>query len=102
MTTKKVENHYKAAIKYGPEYPYPYYNLIYVWTEQERFEEMERFMNDCLKIPIIDKSTIYNRFGVMEEFKGNFSKAIENYKKAIKICLNDEKNRGFQKEYQQV
>jgi tetratricopeptide (TPR) repeat protein len=87
----KAENHYKAAIKFGPEYPYSYYNLLYLLTELERFEEAEQLINKCLHIPVIDKSIMYNRMGILEEFKGNFEAAIEHYKKSIKLCLNDEK-----------
>lgn len=87
----KAENHYKAAIKFGPGYPYSYYNLIYLLTELERFEEARQLMHICLSIPIIDKSTIYNRLGVLEEFIGDFEAAIQQYKKAIRLCLNDEK-----------
>jgi tetratricopeptide (TPR) repeat protein len=93
----KAENHYKAAIKFGPDYPYSYYNLIYLLTELERFEEAGQLMAKCLRIQVIDKSLIYHRMGILEEFKGNFEAAIDHYKKSIKLCMNDEKIEDLKK-----
>lgn len=94
---EKAENHYRAAIKFGPAFPYAYYNLIYLLTEQERFDELEAFMQNCLQIAILDKSLIYYRRGVLAEFRENFTDAIEQYKRAIKRCLNDEKIEDYKK-----
>lgn len=94
---EKAENHYRAAIKFGPHYPHSYYNLFHIMTEMERFEELSTYLKECLHIAILDKTLIYNRLGIIEEFKGEFAKAIEYYKKAIKICLNDEKIEDLKK-----
>jgi tetratricopeptide (TPR) repeat protein len=50
---KKAENHYKAAIRFGPTYPHAYYNLIYLLTDLERFEELEHFLKGCLQVPVM-------------------------------------------------
>jgi tetratricopeptide (TPR) repeat protein len=88
---KKAENHYKAAIKFGPSYPHAYYNLIYLLSELERFEELEHLLQGCLQVPVLDKSLIYTRLGLLEEMKENLGQAIVHYKRAIKLCLIDEK-----------
>jgi Tfp pilus assembly protein PilF len=94
---KKAENHYKAAVKFGPTYPHAYYNLVYLLTDLERFEELEHFLKGCLQVPVLDKSLIYNRLGVMEEMKENFSQAIVYYKRAIMVCLVDDKIEDIKK-----
>ncbi len=94
---QKAENHYRAAIKFGPNYPHAYYNLFHIMTEMERFEELSAYLKTCLHIAILDKTVIYNRLGIIEEFKGEFMNAIDYYKKAIKICLNDEKIEDLKK-----
>jgi hypothetical protein len=45
----------------------------------------------------MDKSLIYNRFGLLEEMKENFSQAIIYYKRAIKLCLIDDKMEDMKK-----
>lgn len=94
---KKAENHYKAAVKFGPTYPHAYYNLIYLLTDLERFNELEQFLKSCLQVPVMDKSLIYNRFGLLEEMKENLEQAILYYKKAIKLCLIDDKIEDMKK-----
>src|SRR5436190_15924560 len=61
-----AENHYRAGIKYNPHYPHSYWNLAFLLTDLERYNELEELMIQCLTVPTIDKALVYNRFGMIE------------------------------------
>ncbi len=88
---KTAENHYRAAIRYAPDYPHAYWNLVYLLTDLERWDELKDLLNQCIKIPTIDKSLVYCRLGIMDELKEQFEKAIKHYQKGILLCINDER-----------
>jgi hypothetical protein len=48
-------------------------------------------MKDALRIPTINKSDIYYKFGEMYELENKFGEAIQAYKKAIMHSLHQDK-----------
>jgi tetratricopeptide (TPR) repeat protein len=92
----KAENYYKASIKANPLYPHPYINYATLLTDMERFDDLVKLLESCLKIATVDKSLVYSKFGFMEELKRNFSEAIAYYERAILCSLHDDKIKDFQ------
>ena len=90
-----AEKHFKAAMRADPLYPHSYYHYATLLTDQEKFVELNRHLELCLRIPTIEKSWIHAKRGIMEELNLNFDEAIKNYKKAILISLNDDKIKEY-------
>jgi tetratricopeptide (TPR) repeat protein len=87
---KKAEEYYKKALELSPDYPAVYLNYAEVLSTLEKFDELEELLNKALNVPGVAKDRIYNEFGIMYELKGDFSKAIDFYKKAIAASLSEE------------
>ena len=92
----KAESYYRAAIKGDPSYPHSYLNYATLLTDMERYEELTRLLDSCLKVPSIDKSMVHSKFGFMEELKLQFSDAIRHYEKAILFSLHDDRIKDYQ------
>ena len=93
---KKAEKFYLACMSGSPHYPHAYVNYAILLTDMERFDELSKHLEKCLKVSTIEKSMIYLRFGIMEELKLNFKEAISHYEKAILMTLSDEKIKDYQ------
>ena len=87
---KKAERHYRAAIRFNPDYPHAYWNYANLLMDLERFAELEELMSRAMKLPALNKSMIYNQLGEMRELQGQFSEAIVLYKTAIKRSVKSE------------
>ncbi|MCE3279879.1 MAG: hypothetical protein K0S44_2070 [Bacteroidetes bacterium] len=86
----KAETHYKFAIRFSSNNPAVYFNYIYMLRDQGRIEELESLLKLAEKVVGINRSNLYDEFGSLYEIKGDYNKAIENYKKAITFSLNNE------------
>ena len=42
----------------------------------ERFGELEKLLNQCLKVPLLNKAQLHSQFGLMYEYKEQYQKAI--------------------------
>jgi tetratricopeptide (TPR) repeat protein len=92
----KAEMHFRTAIKSDPLYPHPYFHLASVMMEMDRFKELEEHLEHCLEVYTIDKSWVHDRFGMMYEMQGQFSKAIESYEQAILTTMSNDKIKEYQ------
>ena len=92
----KAEAYYKAAIASDPQYPHSYLNYATLLTDMERFEKLEEHLQNCFRIPNIEKSWVFMKQGLMEELKLNFTEAIAYNEKAILMAVNDEKIKDYQ------
>lgn len=86
----KAEMHYKNAIRFNPDYPHAYWNYAFMLTELERFEELEKLLDRCLRVPSISKALIYNQLGEMRELQGRYPEAISSYREAIKRSVKND------------
>jgi Tfp pilus assembly protein PilF len=76
----KAEEHYKFALKFAPEYPAAYYNYSYLLSTLRRFSELEKLLEEAIKVPGINYATLYNEYGLMNEAQGKLKDAIHYYK----------------------
>ncbi len=91
---KKAEEYYQKALELSPEYPATYVNLAILLSTLEKNSDLEKHLDRALKVYGINKATIYREYGIMHERMGNFAKAMESFKKALTICIeNDEVRR---------
>jgi tetratricopeptide (TPR) repeat protein len=87
---EKAEKHYKLAIKFSPKFPSSYLNYIYMLRDEGRISELEDLLNRAKQVVNLSKCSLYDEFGSLYELKGDFTAAIENYKKSIQYCLNND------------
>lgn len=86
---KMAAEHYRKCIAYTPEYTAVYLNFSITLSTLGEFDEQEKMLNGALLIPGIDRATINNEMAIMYELKGDYDKAIEYYKTAIRFSLVD-------------
>ena len=98
----KAENHYLAAIKSEPDYPYAYTNYCILLMDQERFTDLEKLIQKALKIPTTDKAQLYYRLALANEIQLKFEEAISFYEKAILFSLSDEKIKSFREDITRI
>jgi tetratricopeptide (TPR) repeat protein len=87
---KKAEECYRNALEFSPEYPAIYINFAILLSTLEKNDELEKHLTKALKVYGINKSTIYREFGILYERMGNFTKAIDSFKKSVTFCLDNE------------
>jgi tetratricopeptide (TPR) repeat protein len=85
----KAEHFYRKCLEYTPDYPAVYINISVVLSHLGKWEDLDKILGSALKVPGVDKGTIYNEFGIMNELQGKFQNAVDFYKMAIKISLAD-------------
>jgi acyl-ACP thioesterase len=64
--------------------------------DMDRYVELEEHLEHCLEVYSIDKSWVFDRFGMMNEMNGAFGKAINYYQQAILATMNNDKIKEFQ------
>ncbi len=79
----RAEMHLKLAAKFDPFYKPPYLHLTDLYLRNENYHKLEEFILKAKEVKGISKYLVYERLGIVEEARGNFSKAIENYRNAI-------------------
>jgi Tfp pilus assembly protein PilF len=84
----EAERFYKLAITHAPNYSAGFTNYAFFLSSLHRFDELQILLDSAINVPGIDKSTIYNEYGIMFELKEQFETAIDYYKKCIKATLN--------------
>ena len=85
---KKAELHYLQAIKSDVSYTASSINYAYFLSNQGRFDDLKLHLEKSLKISGINKSVIYNEYGIMYELQGNYKEAVKAFKLAIQFCLD--------------
>jgi tetratricopeptide (TPR) repeat protein len=86
---KKAEECYKLALNFTPEYPAVYINFVYLLSTLGRTQAVKEILDKALHVEGIDRANINNEFGIYYEQQGDLDKAIDHYKTAIKISLDD-------------
>ena len=80
----KAEEYYRLALKFAPEYTAVYYNCAYLLSTLRKFEELEKLLEQAVKVPGINFATVYNEYGLMYEVQGKFDNAISSFRLCIK------------------
>jgi Tfp pilus assembly protein PilF len=93
----KAEECYKLALKYAPEYTAIYINYAILLSTLEKFVELLPILEKAIQVPGINKSKVWNEYGIMYELQGQYNEAMDAYRKGIQACLNDEDIERFQK-----
>lgn len=85
---KRAEYHYRLAKKFAPDYHAGYINLSFVLVETGKYDEARSNVADAMKVVGINKATLYNELGRIEELTGNYKEALKNYREAVKLGMN--------------
>jgi tetratricopeptide (TPR) repeat protein len=94
----KAENHFITAMRCDPLYPHSYFHIAALLMDMERFEELHQHLEKCLKTRTIDKSWVHGRYGLAEELKLDFQKAVYYFEKAILASQNDDKIKDYRQD----
>lgn len=81
---KRAEEHYRLAIKFSNDYSAAYYNYCYLLSTLRKFDELEKLLEQAIRVSGISYATIYNEYGLLREMQGELDDAIHYYKLHIK------------------
>lgn len=84
-----AETMYKQCLAYNPEYPPVYLNLSIALSTLGKYDEVEALLKKAFEVPGVEKSVIYNEYGILFELRQDYNAAIEKYKDAIRFSLSD-------------
>ena len=84
---ERANRHLRLAIELSPEFPTSYYTYAYLLNEINHPGAMKTHAARALKVRGIDASVIYDELAKSCERNGNYSEAVENYRKAQKYSL---------------
>ncbi len=84
-----AETMYKQCLAYNPDYPPVYLNLSIALSTLGKYDEVEALLKKALEVPGVEKSAIYNEYGILFELRQEYNAAIEKYKDAIRFSLSD-------------
>lgn len=84
----KAEEHYKKALELSPNYPSVYYNYSIILSTQQRWDDLNDLLEKALKVVGINKSTIYNEYGIMFEALEEYDKAITYFQDAARATID--------------
>ncbi len=85
----RAEKHYKAALEFNPEYVAIYYNFAILLSTLNKYDELEALLQKALQVPGINKATIYNEYGIMQEAQGKYHEAMESYRNYIRFLYDN-------------
>lgn len=81
---EKAQEHYRLAIKFSPDYPAAHYNYCYCLSALRKYDELEKVLENAIKVSGISYATIYNEYGLLREIQGHLDDAIHYFKLHIK------------------
>src|SRR5690606_30655458 len=87
----KAEEFYQKGLQKAPHYPAIYTDYSVLLSTLGKHETLELVLQQGLSVPGVDKSTMFNEFGIMHEQKGNYDQAIYYYKECEKATLAKDK-----------
>ncbi len=85
---EKGETLYKLCLEKSPMYPAVYYNYAVFLSTLGKYDDLKELLDTAITIPGVNKSTMYNEYGIMYEQLGKFDEAISYYKKAALQTLD--------------
>lgn len=81
----KAEEHYKAGLRFAPDYPATWINYGYFLAMEERYDELEKHLFQAIEVRGISKPFIYSELANMYEMKHMYDEATKYYKKVSKL-----------------
>ncbi len=79
--------HFKKAIKLNPEYPEVFNDMGILYSQQKEWDKaLDCFKEAAANILYTSPHFAYHNIGTVYFAKENYSKAIENYEKSIKLA----------------
>ncbi|MCB0402374.1 MAG: hypothetical protein KDD41_09845 [Flavobacteriales bacterium] len=85
---QKAEEHYVKALELAPHYPSVYYNYAILLSTEQRWDDLNTLLEKAMKVSGINKSTIYNEYGIMFEALEEYDKAISYFQDAARATLD--------------
>lgn len=95
---EKAIKHFNACIHFFPEYPYSYYNLVDVYINMDDWASAKKILELSYKTRTGQKSKISYHYGRISELTGNFEEALNHYKKALLLTINNELVEDYKKD----
>lgn len=86
---KRAEIFFKKTIKLDPEYAPVYPNYAAVLNSLEKYDELEKLIQNAIDIKNVDVAALYYEKGTMYEVKKKYEKAEESLRTAVQYSLSN-------------
>ena len=84
-----AEIHYINALRADPDYFPTYTQYALILIKEKRFDEAEALIENSKALRNREDADIYFYLGMLFQHKGELDKAIDNYKAAISVSINE-------------
>ncbi|MCB9235430.1 MAG: tetratricopeptide repeat protein [Bacteroidia bacterium] len=98
----RAEENYRKCLELSPDYPAVYLNYAILLSGQERFDEVKVLLEKAMDVPGMNKSKVYNEYGIMHEMGGDLEQAIYYYKAAIQKAFSEKEIEAYQNNISRV
>jgi len=92
---KKAEENYEKALELSPEYPAIYINYAILLSTLDKNNELTKILEKGLKVPGVNKGSMYNEYGILYEKTGEFQKAIDAFEQALLFTMSDQQTDAY-------
>ncbi len=99
---ERADYHFRLGIKFSPDYPASYINYTYLLNDLNEVEALQKNVERAMKVKGINKAILFNELGRSCEVNGNYAAAVDNYKNAIKHCLNKQEMDTYNQNMERV
>lgn len=86
----RAEEHYKAAIKFAPEYPAGWLNYADLLRSLEKYDELEKILQQMQNVKGLSRVRMNSETAYMYEKRRMYDKAIHFFQEAIKESLDND------------
>ena len=98
----QAERFYLKCLETAPEYPAAYLNYAVLLCTQERMEDLLNLLEKAKNVPGINKSKLYNEYGIMHEVQGQFESARKHYRLAVQYSFSDQEIENYEQSIRRV
>ena len=88
----RAEMHLRTAVKFNAEYPAPYLHMGTLLIRKAKYNEAITFLEKGLQKPNANRLAFLESIAHAYELRGEYKKAINTYKSALKASIGHESN----------
>lgn len=88
--TTKADSYYKKTLEIDPDFAPAYYNYASFLQNNNRFDELEKFLEQMQRKLPVAQADVYLEYGLMRESQLRYKEALRYYDLALQNGINPE------------
>lgn len=86
----RAEHHLEQALNADPAYAPSYASYVFLLNDLNKEDKMREVIDKGMQVKGVKRSLMHNELGRLEEKKGDYAKAVENYRLALQHAMGKE------------